>query len=68
MFTLRVEDKTCLQVGLNDKKKREQLFQARFAHLKLVPVFDSYYAQLDSKYPILISMEWIILNQSDSLV
>jgi len=55
MYTLRVEDKTCLQVGLNDKK-REQRFQARFAHLKLVPVFDSYYAQLNSKHPISISM------------
>ena len=68
MFTLRVEDKTCLQVGLNDKKKREQLFQARFAHLKLVFIFDSYYAQLNLKHPTSISMEWIILNQSDSLV
>jgi len=30
----------CLQVGVNDEnKKQEQLFQAGFAHLKLVPVF-----------------------------
>jgi hypothetical protein len=27
MFTLRVEDKTCLQVGLNDKKNENNFFR-----------------------------------------